>query len=289
MKHVESICAYIKALLNNNSFHALIIESPPGWGKSTTVNRALAELEIQAVAAGAYATPLHIYNTLCRHPNDLIVLDDCAGIFNDTKSMSILKAATWPGSGSGTGSDRSTERRQVAWGSISEKVEQPSVDFNGKLILLTNVIPAGKETEAFITRCFRYRICVEPGDIRQMLLLAAESSERYPNRELAIEVANFIADDETAVDLTRVNLRTLGMGYVIAETHPEGWRKWLVPLLPRREKQESLISQILKSGLSAREQEERFMATTGKSRRTFYNYKKRFSSTRSDQIKTDGE
>ena len=285
MKHVNAICAYIKTLLNNDSFHALVVDGPPGFGKSTTVNRALNELGIQAIAAGSYATPLHIYNTLCQHPRSLIILDDVAGVFNDPKSMAILKAATWPGSGHGSGSDRSTEKRQVAWGSASDKVMQPSVDFSGKLILLTNVVPTGKETEAFISRCLRYHIRVEPTAVKQLLLAAAGSTEHYSNADLALSVARFIVDETTAVDLARISLRTLAMGYALAETHPIGWRELFVPLLPRTVKREDAISQVLQSGLSPKEQEAHFVEVTGKSRRTYYNYKKRLGMTRAYQVR----
>src|SRR5207253_717400 len=123
MKHLETIQAFIKMLIGSESFHALVIQSPPGWGKSTAIDQALGELGIKAVAAGSYANTLHIYNTLCLHPNSLIVLDDCAGLFSDQKSMGILKAATWQSSGQNTGSPRVTRwRRRVSWGSTSEKV-----------------------------------------------------------------------------------------------------------------------------------------------------------------------
>lgn len=281
MKHVETIKAFVKTLMNSESFHALVVESAPGWGKSTTIDEALADLEVNAVAAGSYATPLHIYNTLCLNPDSIIVLDDCAGVFSDQKSMSILKAATWQSSGQGGNAAAPTQRsRRIAWGTTSEKAKEPFVDFSGKLILLTNTVPAGKETEAFLSRCLSYRINIGQEDAKQMLLAAASSPTHFPNPALALEVVRFLIGDSTGADFTKINFRTLKKGYDLAATHPEAWRELFVHLLPRTHEPVDLISQILRSGLSAREEEARFVASTGKSRRTYYNYKKKNGLTR---------
>lgn len=278
MKHIQTIYALIKTLLNSGSFHALVVQSPPGWGKSTTVNQAIQELGISAMAAGSYATPLHIYNTLARHPNATIIFDDCAGVFTDTKAMSILKAATWESSGTAPANGR-----RVTWGSTSDKVEVPFVDFSGKLILLTNSLAAGRETEAFLSRCLSYRIGLDDDEVRKMLLDAAESKAHFAKTETARTIAVYLTNGEAGVDLRKVSLRTLKMGYELAETHPESWRDLFTNLLPRKQAEEDVVAQILRSGLSSREQELKFIATTGKSRRTFYLYKKRLGLTRSYQ------
>ncbi len=283
MKHVETIKAFIKTLMNSESFHALVVQSPPGWGKSTTIDLALGGLAVDAVAAGSYATPLHIYNTLCRHPDSIVVFDDCAGLFSDQKSMAILKAATWQSSGHSATAQNS---RRIAWGSTSDKAEQPSMDFSGKLILLTNVVPAGKETEAFLSRCLSYRISIGDDEVKQMLLSVAASSTHFPKSELALDVARFLIADSTRADLTKLNLRTLKMGYDLAATHADAWRELFVHLLPRKSEPSDLISQLLQSGLSAKEQEAKFISTTGMSRRTFFNQKKRLGLTRPYQSTT---
>lgn len=284
MKHVATIKAFIKTLMNSESFHALVVQSPPGWGKSTTIDIALSELGVEAVAAGSYATPLHIYNTLCRHPDGLIVLDDCAGLFSDPKSMAILKSATWQSSGQGATTATQPWRR-VSWGSTSEKAEQPSVDFSGKLILLTNVVPAGKETEAFLSRCLSYRISIDGDEAKQMLLSAATSTAHFPKPEVAQAVAQFLVDDLTRVDVSKINLRTLKMGYELATTHPEAWRELFIQLLPRKSVATDIMIDVFRSGLTVKEQESKFMSATGKSRRTFYNQKKKLGLTRAYQAK----
>ncbi len=281
MKHIETIKAFIKTLMNSDSFHALIVNSLPGWGKSTTIDLALSELGIKAVIVGSYATPLHIYNTFCQNPHSVIVLDDCACLFSDSKTMAILKAATWQSSGSNPSAGVSI--RRIAWGSTSDKVEHPFVDFSGKVIVLTNVVPSGKETEAFLSRCLSYRISLNKENVKEMLLSAANSAGYFPKPVLAQEVVRFLVSQPTTIDLMKMNLRTIKMGYDLAETHPEMWRELLVHLLPRSGEPTSIAEEILKSDIPVKAQVEQFLASTGKSRRSFYNLKKQLGLTRKYQ------
>ena len=113
-----------------------------------------------------------------------------------------------------------------------------------------------------------------------MLLDAAESKTHFPKTDTARTIAVYLTDGTAGVDLCKVSLRTLKMGYDLAETHPDGWRDLFTSLLPRKQSENDVVAQILRSGLTAREQEMKFIAATGKSRRTFYLYKKRLGLTR---------
>lgn len=297
MKHLNTIEALIRTLIKSIKFHALVVESMPGWGKSTALDLALSKCGIEAISAGAYATPLHIFNTMSRSPTSVLIFDDVAAIFSDPKTMAILKAATWQQSGGGGGAVANgvaQKPRRVSWGSTSEKVERASIDFSGKIILLTNTIPSGKETEAFLSRCLSFRIRMQQDDIKVMLLDAARSETYFPKTELALEVACFLVDNSHRFDLMKMSLRTLTMGYDLAETNSDSWKELLGDILPSRKAclmtEEAELSQgtdelikvgdILRSNLCAKEQETRFVALTGKSRRTFYNYKKQLGLTR---------
>ena len=213
--------------------------------------------------------------------------------------MAILKAATWHCSGPGNGTPSSDNRtpRRVGWGSTSEKVAQSTVDFSGKIILLTNSIPMGKETEAFISRCLSYRIRMSEMDIRDALLKAARSQTYFSDSELATKVVYFLIEKSNEIDLMKVNFRTLKMGYDFAKTHPETWHELFVHVLPKRAasfpqtrqrskkvEPENHVFELLHSNLNPKEKEARFLSLTGKSRRTFYNYKKRLGLSRSYRL-----
>jgi hypothetical protein len=271
IKHIKTISQLIQTLIVSDDFHALVVESAPGWGKSTAIDLALRKRKISAVPVGSYATPLHIYQTLTANPNSVIILDDCAGLFSDAKSMSILKAATWQSSGQ----DENGKARIVSWGSSSDKVGKGRVEFKGKLILLTNMVNHGKETDAFLSRCLSYRISHNESDIREMLKLAAKNKTYFPNTKLALKVSTVLLRERPNVDINKINLRTLKMGYDLAITHPDEWPELLAHVLPRTEKITDKVKAILHSNLSVTEQIEKFQRETGKSRRTFYNAKKK--------------
>ncbi len=268
MRHIEDISALIRVLRQNDTFHALVIESPPGWAKSSTVEKALSEANIQFVSLGSYSTPLALYNSLCENPKALLVLDDCAGLFGEATSMSILKAACWASAGSGGG-------RRVSWSSSSERVLKPEFVFNGKIILLTNSVPMGKETQALLSRTLYLRLAFEVSEVKCMLIEAASSSDYFPDRGLAENVVHFLVSNDQKYDLRKLNLRTLKMGYEIARSNPSAWRDLLHRLLPAttQTSPQDVLRSLSISDLPVEEQAREFAMATGLSRRTFYYYR----------------
>jgi hypothetical protein len=279
MKHVETIEILIQTLVQSETFHALVVESPPGWSKSTTIDAALKRLSMPFIAMGSYTTALHFYNTLAEHSRSMVVLDDCAGLFNDPKTMALLKGATWPASGE----SGPLSSRRISWGSTSEKVSTPRVDFSGKIILLTNTLPAGREIQAFLSRCLNFRITFTENQIKKMILEAALSTKHFADTGVARLVAQFIVSQGDRVDYSQVNLRTLRLGYELASTQSRGWMEVLPHLLPTKvvsKVEEMMATALINPSLPSRLQESEFRTQTGKSRRTFYNYKKKLGLTR---------
>lgn len=265
MKHVEDIKDYATMVFESEQFHALIVQSPPGWAKSTTITEALNKLGKPWVSIGAYSTPLFFYNALCQHKDKIIVLDDCAGLFDNMNAMSILKAATWPSSGKGD--------RIVAWGSTSEKVVSEFVNFKGKLILLTNVLPKGRDTEAFLSRSVFYSIRFTKGNIEKMLKEASGQKKYYPNTRRAKDVAKFLIENMAKRDYTKVNLRTLQQGYDLAGVVPKKkWGNLFEQLLPQVEPKE-LVSDLARTDEFIEDQCRHFINVTGMSRRVFFKYR----------------
>jgi len=282
MRHIELIKKYIGALLASTELHMLILVSPPGWGKSTLVDAMLTAANMGFQAIGSYSTPLYFYNCLCDFPDDVLVLDDCAGLFTDKIALTHLRAATWSSAGSGG-------KRRVAWGSTCKMVAAPFVDFTGKLILLTNVFPKGKETEALQSRAFFYEIRLDRYLVEELLLSAAKSKEHFDNPALAGEVVQHIIDNLDCLDWSKLNFRSLKMAYDFAQQDPDGWKEMLAPLLPSLSPKK-LVTALDKSGEPVKKQCEDFQQATGLSRRTYFNYRKELgleSHTQSVQIDSE--
>ena len=177
--------------------HALIIEGPPGWGKTTAVEESLKLAKIEAPHLGAYSTPLNLYNFLSEHFDKVILLDDCAGIFNDPSAMAILKAATWPSRGN---------RRLIKWGSTSTKASTDEFEFFGKLIVVCNSFPRTPDGEAIRSRGYSRKIDITLNEAKKLLSDAASQKKWYPKTKLAAEVAEFLIGHMTESSLSQISL-----------------------------------------------------------------------------------
>jgi hypothetical protein len=216
---------------------------------------------------GAYVTPLSLYNALNAHPKDIILLDDCAGIFGDSVGMAILKAATWATAGS-------QGERTVSWNSTSDKVDQPTVAFSGKIILLANSIPQGEDSKAFLSRSLHLQIHFNAEQAAQMLREASEQIEYFDDQETAQSIATFLCERALTQGTSSVNLRALQMGYELARANPNNWQQLLEKLIPNRNPI-SISGSLAMSNLPVEEQFREFSRLTGLSRRTFFNYRDR--------------
>ncbi len=274
MRHFEEIANFTRHLYRSERCHSLIVLGPPGWGKSCTIRQALGELGVEYKILGAYSTPLALFNALCESSNSTIVLDDTAGLLSSPQSLAILAAAVWPGS-------ESRGTRLVRWSSTSEKAITSEVEFNGKIIILTNAIPSTHAALALCSRSLKYEIIVEAEQVPQLLMEAAESTMNVPEKETAMQVARFLGERVSQYDASKFNLRTLEQGIDFAVHSPESWQQMLLAVLPKRsetknpglaknKRQFDIILDLDRSNLRVHEQVAQFERLTGQKRRTFF-------------------
>lgn len=265
MKHLEDIHTFVDVLLGSKTFHALVIESPPGWGKSSSIGKILHEKKLHFECISTYSTAYHLYTALRQNPRALFVVDDCSGITSDSIALSVLKSATWPASGTDS-------KRLLMWGS-GEKDETPPVEFTGKIILLVNSVGHGMESKSFLSRALYLPILGNAEDRSQILLTAAQNREIYPNFEVASKVSEYLSTK--LAHLAKVNLRTLRLGYELAEQFPDRWESLVERLFIGQKSPEATLDLLSETDLSVEEQAKKFQQETGLSRRSFFNYKKR--------------
>ncbi len=268
MKHVEDIRALTDLLLSSRNFHSLVIEGAPGWGKSTTVEKLLTERGICFQALGSYTTPLALFKFLSRNPKELLVIDDCAGIFGDAVAMAILKAATWPSSGSdGT--------RLVSWATTSDRVKLDSFFFDGKVILLTNSTPMSGDGRAFASRSLHYCFTPSVSDM-ETIILSFVDSPAFIDQVKAREVAQILIERGRQINFRGLNLRTLQMGYELATSGRPDWRELFLKILPTPDPTQVAFFLSSREG-SVEAQFREFHRQTGLSRRTFFYHRARIS------------
>jgi hypothetical protein len=127
----------------NGDIRAMIVQGPPGVGKSFGVTTQLERASLFDEIAGnppkyevikGAMTAIGLYATLYRHsdPNHVLVFDDCDVLFYDDLSLNLLKAALDSG-----------KRRRICWNSDSALLRREGVpdsfEFQGSVIFITNL------------------------------------------------------------------------------------------------------------------------------------------------------
>ena len=258
-------------LVQSDEVHVLALESAPGLGKSSTIEESLQCMGARFRSVGSYSTPLHLFNTLSTAaPGEILILDDCAGLFTNDISLAILKGATWASAGHGG-------ERRVRWGSTTALKTTEEFAFCGKLILIANHIPRGEETRAFLQRAMHLRVALTDVELAELLTEAANSAHHFEDVALAKEVATHLVKNLSRYNSSEINIRTLRKGYEIAKHKPEKWQALLEKLLPKTQP-EDIVAQLHRSSLSVVEQAKESMRVTKMSERSFYNHRKNFVS-----------
>jgi DNA polymerase III delta prime subunit len=132
-KRYANVETYIKQIANGK-IHNLIVNGPPGVGKTHSV-----ESYLNKYAQGKYKvvkghmTPLSLYGNLYFHRevNSVLVLDDIDSVFKKIEGVNLLKAAI----------DTSPVRK-ISWESTTplKGVGIPSsFEFKGSVILVSNI------------------------------------------------------------------------------------------------------------------------------------------------------
>ena len=261
LDHLSEITSFIRLLLSSEQFHLLLVQGPPGWGKSSLTKTVLGSIGQPFRELGSYCTPLALFNGLVADRSGLLLVDDTHGVFQSGLAMSLLNAATWP-----TGSDG---KRTVRWTSTTEKAAADSVDFSGKLIVLTNYLPESPQAGAFKNRALNYRLDVTKEKIGELLLVAAKSVEHFADTKLSTDVARFLGQQAHFHGPSEISLRTLRVGYELASVDPVRWQELLLKGLPSPDPQQVVV-ELQRSSLKVKDQEEIFIKQTGMQRRKFY-------------------
>ncbi len=283
MNHSKAISKLIKSLLGSANHHAIIIEGPPGWGKTHSVHQALKESKVQTVQLGAYSTSLSFYNFLYENSDsdNLILIDDTSGLFNDPISMAILKAATWHQGG----------KRIIRWRTASSLAATPEFEFGAKFIIICNSFPNTPDGEAVKSRSFVRTIQIKGMEARRLLIEASQNKNWFPETAVATAVAKFLAESITDEYVPKVSFRTLELGYDLAKDHPDDWPSLIAPHIPvsvsstshSTEDPQSVIKGLISQNLKVKDQVRIFEEKTGFKRRTFFNYRNNLNIMGSDK------
>jgi hypothetical protein len=205
----------------NGDVRAMIVQGPPGVGKSYGVTAQLERANIFEDVAGRPAkyevvkgamTAIGLYVTLYKHsdPGHVLVFDDCDSILQDELSLNILKAALDSG-----------KKRRIFWNSDSHLLRREGVpdsfDFKGSVIFITNIkfesIKSKKlldHLEALQSRC--HFLDLTMNTMRDRILRIRQIAKKGDlfqgygfNQTTEMEIISFM--DENQTQLREMSLR----------------------------------------------------------------------------------
>lgn len=132
-------------ILQKSDMNLMVVLSKAGLGKTTLIMNTLKgkgyELGKNYLYFNSYFTPLAFYQALdevngLKDPK-VMILDDMETILKDKVILNLLKAGTWQNDG---------DKRIITYSSTRKSVESSRIDFNGKIIILLNELPANNSS-----------------------------------------------------------------------------------------------------------------------------------------------
>lgn len=221
-KFIQGIC--------KGEFRSVIVNGPPGVGKSYSVEKYLqqsAEADTYKVAAG-HMTPLSLYGNLYQYRNvgDVLVLDDIDSVFEKIEGVNLLKAAM----------DTKPIRR-INWESTSTAIVNMGLpshfEFKGSVVLISNIGFVRKKgkmqehLEALKDRSYSLHISDNTKeDLYQQVCFMVIKKNLL--REFEIDAAHQSKIlDYIGTNLDKINKISLRLAMKLAslmKANPDGWK-----------------------------------------------------------------
>jgi len=216
--------------------------------------RALQESKVKFVMLSGHITALEFYHFLFANRKGIIVLDD-VNILESEQNLNMLKACL---------SDNS---RVVQYQTSSSKLKVPNkFVFEGKVIMILNKIPSKNESlKAVQSRVLTYKL--KMGYETKMSILEELSKQDYEGitTEDKQVILKWIKDN-TNPATENLNLRLLFTIYEMYKFDKDNWTKLADKIIEINQDLELILQ-----GMT----EWDFCYQTGKSRRTYFDYKKK--------------
>ena len=215
-----------------------------------------------------YTTPLAFYKYLYHNKDKkLLIVDDIEGIFDNKKSIAILKNALWDIDG----------KRMVYYDSTSDKLDVPNVfELKANLIILCNKIPNTKDRsiQAMISRAIHYEVNFS---YEQKITIIKKIIEiRNIDKELKEKVITII-EKETNISTANFNIRTMEKLISLVRYNPDKADSLFKEIT---EDDDALVAYFDCQKVSGSENDriKKFKELTGMSRATYFNIKKKYKS-----------
>jgi len=251
--------------LKKNSINLLIIKGEAGMGKTKTTLNFLKQNKVNFNYFSSYTTPLYFYKLLYENRNkEVLVFDDIEGI-NNLKIIAMLKSLCW---------NNDEGKRKVFYFSTSEKLKEHNlpnkIKTDAKIILIFN------------NNLFMFKPIINRGILIDFNFTFKEKLKIFEKiqkkAEIDKEVLNYVKSncDEGTGNL---NIRSL---VILSKLKKDGFDFHIFAKeILKTDKDIGILLNLVQKCNSAKDFKikdavEEWIKLTGKSRRTFFNLKKKF-------------
>ena len=262
----ELIKNYTDITIKSNKLDLFVLKGAEGLGKTYQVLKTLEghglKENLNYVYISGYITPLELFTTLAKcqtlESPKLFVLDDLNGILNNKTCVALLKSALWG-------------KKVVSYQSSTSKLneENTSISFTGKVIMIINSIKEAKSlSDPLLDRGIYFNFKLSPKEkieyIESVLPVIGDDITEVDKLEVWRNIKRFSGNQ-------RFSLRTLIRAFQYYSYSKENWFNLFLNTLELTPDQLTFYKVIDNSGA---DQLEAVQKETGKSRKTFFRYKK---------------
>ena len=269
-EYYSSLRHYVRLLCEDQDSHSLVVNSEPGVGKSYQITEELKRsCEGVYKAVEGYLTPMNLVEALhqTKGEDDVLFLDDVSGIVGDEKGLNVLKSATW--------TVDEEKGRLITWGSTTAKLEvETPFRFRGSVVMCFNSVPENAHFEAVKSRSLYYELDLSRDQKLDIMREIAEKPKSGTTKGERLDVVGWLSSILTAAH--KVNLRQYEHAirlYRYAKGKDVDWRELFLDSLSADEDLKK-ARRCLDRSETVEEASSLFERKTGKSRSTFFRYKR---------------
>jgi hypothetical protein len=267
ISEMEDFHKYLKMIMSPNSYTSgLLVLGAQGLGKSTHVDMALQEAGKTFTVYNTQVSPLGLYEQLYLNSgkDDILVLDDIDEVLKNPQFVGLLKAAL----------GNAAKKRTITWHTMSPILKKRGLpnrfEFAGKLIIICNEMKRADGGDAYRAFLDRVHICrIEPTLVERKKMVRLALGEQK-------ELLEFMERNVNFGNAEFYNLRSARKASAIWGSMDQPTAEKLILGMLRPNRMYTIFTEIEERGGNVDEKISLFVKKTARSRRTYFNIKRKY-------------
>lgn len=216
MELQPNITKLVNILVKSEDIHGLIISAKAGLGKTTTVINTLQQMglveDTHFIYVSGHITPLKFFNLLAKTRildiPKLIIIDDVDQLISNKTSLELMKS----------GLSEARGKRIVVY--ESRGVDTDKLNFQGKMIILTNNLSKNKYVAPLLDRCLVYDFESNPKDLYEYVEKNLDDFGKGLSESQKVSTLEKLY---RFIDHPTFSLRMIERAFAMAKSDEEDW------------------------------------------------------------------